>query len=212
MNHKDSIDSSSDFSVYAFSNLIYDYLNLYWKYKGDLIFLCIGTDRATGDCLGPLIGNELLRRLNRYKKTYVLGNLENPVHAKNIDKTVKKIYAFYENPFIIAIDSSLGSTSKVGYINIKKGSIKPGAGVNKNLQSVGDISITGIVNIGGMMETLVLQSTRLSLVMSMSNTISRSISLSLYRLHKENMENKKTFQSFCPRSIANVGVKQENQI
>lgn len=194
INHKDSIDSSLDFSVYKFSNLIYNYLDSYWDSERDLVFLCIGTDRATGDSLGPLIGSELLRRLNRYKGVHVFGNLEDPVHATNLDSNIKEIYALYDNPFIVAIDSSLGSVNRIGYLTIKNGPMRPGAGVKKDLQSVGDISITGIVNMGGMMEVVVLQTTRLSLVMSMSNIISRSISLSLYKLYKENVENKKTLQ------------------
>ena len=179
------MDSSSDFSMYKFSNLIYDYLDLYWNYSGDLIFLCIGTDRATGDCLGPLVGSELLKRIKHYRGTYVFGDLDQPIHAKNLDRTINRIYAFYEKPFIVAIDSSLGSIKRVGHINIKNGPIKPGAGVNKNLRNVGDISITGVVNIGGMLETSIIQSTRLSLVMSMANNISRAISLSLYKIYKK---------------------------
>lgn len=183
--HKDSIDSSLDFSVYKFSNLIYDYLSLYWNCKRDLVFLCIGTDRATGDALGPLIGSDLLKKLNRYKGIHVFGSLNDPVHAKNLDDTIDEISTLYKDPFVVAIDSSLGSMSKVGYINIKNGPIKPGAGVNKDLQAVGDISITGIVNMGGMMEMLIIQSTRLSLVISMSSIIARSISLALYKLNLE---------------------------
>ena len=29
-------------------------------YKKDLIILCIGTDRSTGDSLGPLVGSRLM--------------------------------------------------------------------------------------------------------------------------------------------------------
>lgn len=185
----DSINSTLTFSVYSFSTLIYEYLKLYWDDKRDLVFLCIGTDRATGDSLGPLIGSELLMRLNRYNRTYIFGNLENPVHAQNLDPTIDNIYSLYEDPFVVAIDSSLGSIQQIGYINIKKGSIKPGLGVKKDLQEVGDISITGVVNIGGMLEIAVLQTTRLYLVMSMSSIISRAISLALYKLHKDNIKN-----------------------
>ena len=30
------------------------------------IILCIGTDRATGDCLGPLVGEQLLNYSERF--------------------------------------------------------------------------------------------------------------------------------------------------
>ena len=32
----------------------------------DIVILCIGTDRSTGDCLGPLVGHKL--KLIPYKK------------------------------------------------------------------------------------------------------------------------------------------------
>ena len=41
---------------------------------------------------------------------------------------------------------------------------KPGAGVNKDLPPVGDLYITGVVNVGGFMDYLVLQNTRLYLI------------------------------------------------
>ena len=55
------------------------------------------------------------------------------------------------------------------------GPVKPGAGVNKELPAVGDIHITGIVNVSGFMEYFVLQNTRLHLVMKMAKTIANGI-------------------------------------
>ncbi|MNY42755.1 hypothetical protein D3C86_1776740 [compost metagenome] len=49
--------------------------------------------------------------------------------------------------------------------------MRPGAGVNKQLPPVGDIHMTGIVNVGGFMEYFVLQNTRLSLVMQLGDKI-----------------------------------------
>ena len=56
-------------------------------------------------------------------------------------------------------------------LNIGMGSLQPGAGVNKRLPQVGDVYITGIVNVGGFMEYFVLQNTRLSLVTKMAAVI-----------------------------------------
>jgi len=72
---------------------------------------------------------------------------------------------------IIGLLLKKGSTENVGYINICDGPLQPGAGVNKSLPPVGDIYITGIVNVGGFMEYLVLQNTRLNLVMKMSQVL-----------------------------------------
>ncbi|MEW6274508.1 MAG: spore protease YyaC [Bacillota bacterium] len=133
------------------------------------ILLCIGTDRSTGDCLGPLVGSKLSALGQDFFHVY--GTLEHPVHASNLKQKLEEIYRCYENPLIIAVDACLGSLENVGCVNIGDGSLQPGAGVNKNLPPVGQIHITGIVNVGGFMEYLVLQNTRLNLVMRMADLI-----------------------------------------
>lgn len=179
------INSDSPFVVSSFSKLICNYLlNENIKNK-DIVILCIGTDRSTGDSLGPLVGHKLYPLLKNFKRVHLIGTLDNPIHALNLQSTISKIYEDYKIPFIIAIDSSLGVQNKVGYLCIKNTTLKPGSGVNKDLPEIGDISITGIVNIGGMMEFMVLQNTRLSLVMNMAEIISKSIYLSLLKIYKE---------------------------
>lgn len=133
----------------------------------DVLILCIGTDRSTGDSLGPLVGSSLLKQHPPFK---VLGTLDNPVHAANLADTLEQL-SHSPPRFTIAVDASLGSMDGVGYVNIGKGSLQPGAGVNKKLPAVGDIYITGIVNVGGFMEYFVLQNTRLSLVVKMAEVI-----------------------------------------
>ena len=60
------------------------YTKLYENGCGSVVFVCIGTDRSTGDSLGPLIGYKIANL--RYKGVYVYGNLEHPVHAKNLEE------------------------------------------------------------------------------------------------------------------------------
>ena len=76
----------------------------------------------------------------------------------------------YKNPLIIAVDACLGSYERVGFINIKKGSLKPGTALKKTLPEVGDFHISGVVNVGGFLEHMVLQNTRLYLVYPVSYT------------------------------------------
>lgn len=154
-------------------------------YKGkysDIVFVCIGTDRATGDCLGPLIGYKL--KDMRYRNVHVYGTLDEPVHAKNLHEYIK-IFDKFDNPFIIAIDACLGKIERVGFVNIKEGPLSPGSGVNKNLPPVGCVSITGIVNVGGFMEIMILQNTRLSIVMNMANLISNGIKYNMWKLYRD---------------------------
>ncbi|MCC3359355.1 spore protease YyaC [Bacillus sp. REN16] len=138
-----------------------------------IVIFCIGTDRSTGDCLGPLIGTKIAEKgLSHF---HVYGTLDEPIHAVNLQEKIEEINQRYSNPFIIGIDACLGRLKSVGSITIGEGPIKPGAGVNKELPPIGDMHITGIVNVSGFMEFFVLQNTRLSLVMKIANTISSSI-------------------------------------
>ena len=148
-----------------------------------LVFVCIGTDRSTGDSLGPLIGYKINGM--KYKNVHVHGNLEHPVHAKNIDEVMGQIGEKYNKPLIIAIDACLGQMDHVGYITVGEGSIKPGSGVKKDLKPVGDMHITGIVNFGGFMDFLVLQNTRLSIVMKMADVISMGIKYVLWKINSD---------------------------
>ncbi|WP_338553766.1 spore protease YyaC [Paenibacillus sp. KS-LC4] len=138
-----------------------------------LIIVCVGTDRSTGDSLGPLIGTSLAKYNSPYFALY--GTLEEPVHAMNLTDTLALIHQNHHNPFIIGIDACLGQVSSIGSVHIGTGPVRPGAGVNKELPPVGDMHITGIVNVGGFMEYFVLQNTRLHLVIKMADLIAFSL-------------------------------------
>lgn len=139
----------------------------------EIIVVCIGTDRSTGDSLGPIVGSRLLQL--GMPADLIYGNLNDPVHAMNLNEVVGRIKRNHIYPFIVAIDACLGQSSSVGHIQVGDGPVKPGAGVNKELPPVGDIHVTGIVNVGGFMEYFVLQNTRLSLVFNMAELMADSL-------------------------------------
>lgn len=142
------------------------------------VLLSIGTDRSTGDSLGPLVGTRVSELAPGIIP--VFGTLEEPVHAVNLkDKLLEIKRRFPGQPLVIAVDACLGQLQNVGTISLGKGSLQPGTGVNKDLPPVGDIFISGVVNIGGFLEFLVLQNTRLSLVMKMADCIARGLILGL---------------------------------
>lgn len=148
-----------------------------------IVIVCVGTDRSTGDSLGPLVGTALSRFHSPLFHLY--GTLDEPVHAVNLEETLTLIYNKHNDPFIIGIDACLGHSASVGCIQVVDGPLRPGAGVNKQLPPVGDIHLTGIVNVGGFMEYFVLQNTRLSLVMRLSDIIAVSLfsALKQWNLH-----------------------------
>ncbi|EPD50913.1 spore protease YyaC [Paenisporosarcina sp. FSL H8-0542] len=147
--------------------------------KPNLTFCCIGTDRSTGDSLGPLIGTWL-----RDHPTFpyeVIGTLQQPLHALNLQQTVESLQARTLTPYVVAIDACLGKVEKIGHIVIEKGPLFPGKAVKKELPPIGDLSIKGIVNVGGYQEYTVLQNTRLQLPYDMGKVLSRALLLAWQR-------------------------------
>lgn len=140
---------------------------------GSLVILCIGTDRSTGDALGPLVGQRLHEL--RPQRAIVLGTLDDPVHATNLEDVLGNLERLYRGLPVIAVDACLGPSENVGSIVVGRGPLRPGAGVNKRLPTVGDLFVTGTVNVGGALEYLVLQNTRLSLVMRMAHIIAEAL-------------------------------------
>jgi len=133
------------------------------------VFLCIGTDRITGDCLGPLVGSKLEKHF--HKKECIFGTLRHPVHALNLNFALTKIRLRFSDPYIVVVDAALGLPGHIGNITLSTGSLSPGEGMNKHLPPVGDLSITGIVNSCHGNASLLLQNTRLHLVNELSDFI-----------------------------------------
>lgn len=138
-------------------------------YKRPIVIVCIGTDRSTGDSLGPLVGTFLNEA--GLVNFHIYGTLEDPVHAVNLNEKMEMIHQKFFRPYIIGVDACLGRLKNIGMIKVGSGPVKPGAGVKKELPAVGDMHITGIVNVSGHMEFFVLQNTRLNLVMKMAKQI-----------------------------------------
>lgn len=110
--------------------------------KESLAVVCIGTDKCIGDCLGPMVGT----LLEQYGMGNVYGTLEYPIHAINIPIRLPEIKQQHKNSFIIAVDACLGAGDEIGNINLRDVPIRPGKGVGKTLESIGQMSLVGIVD------------------------------------------------------------------
>ncbi|WP_426350979.1 spore protease YyaC [Alloiococcus sp. CFN-8] len=139
----------------------------------DIIILCIGTDRATGDSLGPIVGYKLMELTD--STPLILGTLSSPVHGKNLHSTAEQINNLYPKRFIIAIDACLGSSNSIGNIYVERGPLYPGSALNKKLMPIGDISITAVVNSLSGDSFTTLQNTRLFTVVSIAEIIYNGI-------------------------------------
>ena len=141
-----------------------------------LIFLCIGTDRVTGDSFGPLIGYKLKYLFNSEKNIEVLGSLDNIICRHNILKILEDIKNTYEVPFLI--DAAISNKNNIGKIIVSKNSMNIGSSLNKRNIYVGDISIKGIVsrNLNNPKYNFkLLQNTSLNLIMNMADLVVQGI-------------------------------------
>lgn len=130
----------------------------------DLVFVCIGTDRSTGDSLGPLVGTFL----EELGFQYVIGTLKNPCDASNI---VERLTQLPVGKLVVAIDACLGRPASVGYYQVSNQPLYPGESVGKRLPAVGDFSVAAIVNVDGNKKYWILQNTSLHHVVSMAKEI-----------------------------------------
>lgn len=133
--------------------------------REDIIFLCIGSDRSTGDSFGPIVGS-FLQQLGF---PHVIGTLDSPCDAHAVEWQINA--AAKENKLIVAIDACLGQNKMTGQLILKRGPIQPGAAIGRRLPLVGDYSIAGVVNQIGPKAYWRLQNTSLQLVLKMANSI-----------------------------------------
>lgn len=134
--------------------------------------ICIGTDKIIGDCLGPLVGTKLIQKCPDIP---VYGTLKNPIHAGNLSSFLDSFYQSHPNSTVIAVDASIGQPDCVGLVTLSSRPLSPGKGVRKNFPSVGNISITGIVEQENPCCEMQLSYTRLYYIDTMAEFISNSL-------------------------------------
>lgn len=161
-------DSSCKYKVMS------GFLNLIEKDHTNPVILCIGTDKVTGDALGPLVGELLVHEHN--VKTFVYGTLSRPINAINLVAAHNFIKRNHPNSKIVAIDASLGKPEDQGIINIFKGGLKPGAALSKPLPQIGDYSITANVNEWGRENIVMLAKSKFGTVHELAQNIAFGIS------------------------------------
>lgn len=150
-----------------------DYIESELDVSKEIIIMCIGTDKCTGDSLGPLVGTLLSKRHKLKNKVKVVGTLENPLHALTLPKYKDMCF---KGKFVIAVDAAVGSESSVDDIKIELEALKPGESLGKDLGEYGDISIKGVVCQDlGLTTFSMLTVTRMNKVYNMANVIQKAI-------------------------------------
>ena len=136
------------------------------------IFICIGSDLVLGDSLGPLVGTFLK---NKNLPTYVYGTLNFPITAKEVEYARTYLKQAHPNTISIAIDAAIGESGDIGLMRVLEKGLKPGLGVDKNLGTVGDLSIIGVVAEKSLKNYNLFNLTRLNLVYKMAEQIANGI-------------------------------------
>ena len=98
------------------------------------VVVCIGSDLAIGDSLGPITGS-MLKYKTEGLGVFLYGTLSAPITAKEIKYMREFLKETHRKSPIIAIDAAVGEKGDIGLIKIDDAPIKPGAGANKKLGS-----------------------------------------------------------------------------
>lgn len=56
-------------SLFNFTTSLQNLLEKKNYHSRDIVLVCIGSDRATGDCLGPIVGHKLARFCSTHKNS-----------------------------------------------------------------------------------------------------------------------------------------------
>jgi len=128
---------------------INDFSYIFYKAKSqkeysEITFLCVGTDRITGDCFGPLVGSKLIELLKKcnYSNINVYGSLEQNLSYENINKIIKNIN---NKSIIIVIDAALSKKENIGKVFVSNGKTILGKSLERDKIEIGDISIKSVV-------------------------------------------------------------------
>lgn len=143
------------------------------------VVVCVGSDLAIGDSLGPITGS-MLKYKTQGLGAFIYGTLAAPVTAKEIGYMQAFLRQTHPKNHILAVDAAVGEKGDIGLIRITDAPLLPGAGANKKLGAIGDISIMGIVAEKSLHNYGLLNSTRLNLVYTMAEILSDALASLLW--------------------------------
>ena len=148
------------------------------------VVVCVGSDLAIGDSLGPITGS-MLKYKTQGLGAFIYGTLSAPVTAKEIKYMQSFLKRTHAEDQVIAIDAAVGEKGDIGLLRVTDTPLLPGAGANKKLGAIGDISVLGIVAEKSLTNYGLLNTTRLNLVYTMAEIISDGISSLLWEQYNK---------------------------
>ncbi|MDR2090356.1 MAG: spore protease YyaC [Clostridiales bacterium] len=147
------------------------------------VVMCIGSDRVSGDLLGPAVGRKLIEEYNL--RAYVYGTTGRNINGANIDFYDGFIREIHKESKVVAVDACLGSGREIGKIKIGYRGVGAGYAVRKAGKRYGDVGIVGIVAENAEDNVMQLISVEVSLIEEMSGRIAEYLANNLDALTGE---------------------------
>ena len=109
----------------------------------ETVVICIGSDRVSGDMLGPLVGSALREEDRLPCPVYGWGGESG--NGLNREKYLEMIGRRHRGSRLISVDAALGKEEDVGKIRLKKGGVKAGGALERKGDRIGDVGVIGVV-------------------------------------------------------------------
>ncbi len=106
--------------------------------QSDIVCVCVGTSKVTGDCFGTIVGDLLL---NAELPLWVYGSSHSNVDAHNIGATLEVVNLVHPNSFVFVVDamSTLDPTT-VGDVVLGDQYV----GLNQGIKIFADLFVYGV--------------------------------------------------------------------
>lgn len=117
--------------------------NTYDMNARETVVICIGSDRVSGDMLGPLVGSDLREEYRLPCPVY--GWVGSSVNGVNLEEYLQMIRTRHPSCPVIAVDAALGKKEDVGKMRFKRGGIRAGGAMERKGERIGDIGVVGVV-------------------------------------------------------------------
>ena len=104
--------------------------------------VCVGSDKISGDALGPMVGTMLRRR---GLPCPVYGVEGESVNGVNLAEYRGFLQRYHRGVPIIAVDAAVGRPDEIGSIKYRLGGVQAGGAMGRSEPPLGDLAILGVV-------------------------------------------------------------------
>lgn len=142
-------------------------------------FLCVGTDRSTGDSFGPMVGSFLSAW---GLDAQVVRTLASPVHAQNVLFRVEAMRDWGVCPLVV-VDADVGG--EPGCLALVSGGLEVAGG---RFGAIGDLGLSGsmVSGVGGhFFNVVALGTVRLWQVLGMARVAAQAVALAVEMLGRK---------------------------